>query len=58
MHFTPAQADVPECERRCCRHPGKEEELHLLSNCSHPEAGEGDAHRQPGLQGETVATPH
>lgn len=51
--FSPAaaQTDVPERGRRRGRHPGEEEELHLLSDCPHHEAGEGDAHRQPRLQG-------
>lgn len=54
-HVRPAAArtDVPECGRGRSRHAGEEEELHLLPDRPHNEAGEGDAHRQPGLQGQT-----
>ncbi len=48
----PARTDVPERGRGRRRHAGEEEELHLLSDCPHHEAGEGDAHRQPGVQGQ------
>lgn len=39
-----AQTDVPERRRGRGRNSREEEELHLLSDSSHHEAGKGDAH--------------